>query len=79
MIELRTFDFNKNIKDKINNMGFDRRWPLVYITGGNKEVYIGEPTNAYHILLTRGIKGSYIYVCDEPLKQYIETYKKDLY
>ena len=39
--------------------------------------------NAYHILLTRGIKGTYIYVCDESLKnylkQYIETYKKVLY
>ncbi len=36
-------------------------------------------TNAYHILLTRGIKGTYLYICDEALrnylKQYIDTYE----
>ena len=30
--------------------------------------------NIYYVLLTRGIIGTYIYVCDEPLRKYMEKY-----
>ena len=31
-------------------------------------------TNVYYVLLTRGIKGTYIYVCDEDLREYLSDY-----
>lgn len=30
--------------------------------------------NIYRVLLTRGIKGTYIYVCDEPLRRYLAQF-----
>lgn len=30
--------------------------------------------NAYNVLLTRGINGTYVYVCDEALKEYLSKY-----
>lgn len=30
--------------------------------------------NIYKVLMTRGIKGTYVYVCDEKLKQYLKKY-----
>lgn len=30
--------------------------------------------NIYKVLMTRGIKGTYIYVCDEKLKRYFKKY-----
>lgn len=31
-------------------------------------------TNVYYVLMTRGIKGTYLYVCDEDLKNYLSKY-----
>ena len=31
-------------------------------------------TNIYYVLLTRGIKGTYLYVCDEDLREYLGQY-----
>lgn len=28
----------------------------------------------YSVLLTRGIRGTFVYVCDEPLREYLRTY-----
>lgn len=30
--------------------------------------------NIYAVLLTRGIRGTFVYVCDEPLREYLRTY-----
>ena len=30
--------------------------------------------NVYYVLLTRGIKGTYLYVCDDALREYIKKY-----
>jgi DUF2075 family protein len=30
--------------------------------------------NVYRVLLTRGIKGTYVYVCDDQLRQYLRTF-----
>ncbi|MFZ1699033.1 MAG: DNA/RNA helicase domain-containing protein [Blautia wexlerae] len=31
-------------------------------------------TNIYYVLMTRGIKGTYLYVCDENLREYLRPY-----
>nr|WP_295310175.1 DNA/RNA helicase domain-containing protein [uncultured Blautia sp.] len=31
-------------------------------------------TNIYYVLLTRGIRGTYLYVCDEDLREYLSQY-----
>ena len=31
-------------------------------------------TNIYYVLLTRGIKGTYLYVCDDDLREYLKQY-----
>ena len=31
-------------------------------------------TNVYYVLLTRGIKGTYLYVCDDGLREYLSKY-----
>ena len=30
--------------------------------------------NIYYVLLTRGIKGTYLYVCDDDLREYLSNY-----
>lgn len=30
--------------------------------------------NVYYVLMTRGIKGTYLYVCDDALREYIKKY-----
>ena len=30
--------------------------------------------NIYYVLMTRGIKGTYLYVCDDGLKTYLKKY-----
>lgn len=31
-------------------------------------------TNVYYVLMTRGIKGTYLYVCDDELREYFSKY-----
>lgn len=31
-------------------------------------------TNVYYVLMTRGIKGTYLYVCDDDLREYLSQY-----
>lgn len=31
-------------------------------------------TNVYYVLMTRGIKGTYLYVCDHDLREYLSQY-----
>lgn len=40
----------------------------------NQEALLSYLTNIYMTLMTRGIKGTYIYVCDNELKKYFERY-----
>lgn len=39
------------------------------------ETYI---KNIYYVLMTRGIKGTYLYVCDKNLKEYLSRYIKEV-
>lgn len=43
------------------------------MTGTEKQLaeYI---KNIYYVLLTRGIKGTFLYVCDNALKEYLSGY-----
>lgn len=40
----------------------------------SKEAVYDEVLNAYAILLTRGIYGTYVYVCDEDLREYLKQF-----
>ena len=40
----------------------------------NDEEILELVKNIYRVLMTRGIKGTYIYVCDEPLRRYLAKY-----
>ena len=40
----------------------------------NYEELLSYIKNIYYVLLTRGIKGTYIYVCDEALREYLSKY-----
>ena len=31
-------------------------------------------TNVYYVLMTRGIKGTFLYVCDDDLREYLSKY-----
>ena len=31
-------------------------------------------TNVYYVLMTRGIKGTYLYICDDELREYFSKY-----
>lgn len=42
-------------------------------TAGYKDL-LGYITNIYYVLLTRGIKGTYLYVCDDNLREYLSHY-----
>lgn len=42
-------------------------------TASYEELY-GYITNIYYVLLTRGIKGTYLYVCDKNLRDYISQF-----
>jgi hypothetical protein len=48
MSEIETFPFDKDKFDQIRAYRFGRNWPVVYIINDDKEVYIGETTNAYY-------------------------------
>ena len=40
----------------------------------NYEELLGYITNVYYVLMTRGIKGTYLYVCDDELREYLSQY-----
>lgn len=43
----------------------------------NVNVGLTEPkiiVNAYYVLMTRGMLGTYLYVCDPALKEYLSRY-----
>ena len=42
-------------------------------TAGYKDL-LGYITNIFYVLLTRGIKGTYLYVCDDNLREYLSHY-----
>lgn len=42
-------------------------------TAGYKELY-EYITNIYYVLMTRGIKGTYLYICDDDLREYLSHY-----
>lgn len=42
--------------------------------GVTDDELIGYVLNTYGVLMTRGIHGTYVYVCDDALRQYLETY-----
>jgi len=54
-----------------NNM--ENNWPVVYQINNKNEIYIGETTNL-KVLLSRSIKGTYVYVCDPQLREYLSQF-----
>jgi len=40
----------------------------------NYEELLEYITNVYYVLMTRGIKGTYLYVCDDELREYLSQY-----
>ena len=40
----------------------------------NYEELLGYITNVYYVLMTRGIKGTYLYACDDGLREYLSQY-----
>lgn len=40
----------------------------------NNDTLIGYIRNIYYVLMTRGIKGTYLYICDEGLRNYFKQY-----
>lgn len=48
-------------------------WPMLYILENGKQAYIGESNHVktrMNVLMTRGIKGTYLYICDDDLRNY---------
>lgn len=41
------YDFDDIGIEKIRSLSYGMNWPIVYILNGDKEVYVGETTNAY--------------------------------
>ena len=38
---------------------------------------LGYIKNVYYVLMTRGIRGTYLYVCDDALREYISQYVEE--
>ena len=45
--EIKTFEFNKNLPDKLRSEPYGKNWPIVYILENGKEIYIGESISAF--------------------------------
>lgn len=43
----------------------------------NYEELLEYITNVYYVLMTRGIKGTYLYVCDDELREYLSQYMEE--
>lgn len=47
MIDIKTYKFDMDVIEKLQNSKFGNKWPIVYIINNNKEAYVGETVNAY--------------------------------
>lgn len=68
-----------------NDIGYDKKTeqiivrPECYFDQNGKRTAAYEAlkkyiTNIYYVLMTRGIKGTYLYVCDKDLREYLSKY-----
>ena len=68
-----------------NEIGYDPDKKCIIVHGENYYDQNGKKTagyeelkeyiqNIYYVLMTRGIKGTYLYVCDQNLRDYISRY-----
>ena len=68
-----------------NDIGYDKKTgkiivrPECYFDKNGKrtasyEELLDYIKNVYYVLLTRGIRGTYLYVCDENLRDYLSDY-----
>lgn len=82
---IQGYDLNYAFVILGNDMGYDKEnkkiivRPECYFDKNGKRTasydelleYI---TNVYYVLMTRGIRGTYLYVCDEDLREYLSEY-----
>ena len=82
---IQGYDLNYAFVILGNDIGYDKEKKSIVVypdhyfdkngkrTATKKELleYI---TNAYYVLLTRGINGTYLYVCDDHLREYLQRY-----
>ena len=40
----------------------------------SSEILLEYIKNIYYVLMTRGIKGTFLYVCDDDLREYLSQY-----
>ena len=47
MIDIKTYKFDTNVVETLENTRYGNKWPIVYIINNDTEAYIGETINAY--------------------------------
>ncbi len=82
---IQGYDLNYAFVILGNDIGYDKekgkiivRQEKYYDNNGKRATTSSELLeyikNVYYVLLTRGIRGTYLYVCDDELRKYIEQY-----
>ncbi len=82
---IQGYDLNYAFVIMGNDIGYDKSSGKIIVHPDNYYDKNGKRTatydelseyikNVYYVLLTRGIKGTYLYVCDEALKEYLSKY-----
>ncbi len=67
-------DVNKKIV--VDEKSYFDRYGKVGATAQNLKEYI---VNIYYVLMTRGIKGTYLYICDHKLRLYMKQYIDEIF
>ena len=85
---IQGYDLNYAFVILGNDIGYNRVSGQIIVREGNYFDKNGKRTatydelleyikNVYYVLLTRGIKGTYLYVCDEALREYIGKFVEE--
>lgn len=82
---IQGYDLNYAFVILGNDIGFDKKQNLICIrpefyfdkkgkATANEMELLGYIRNIYYVLLTRGIEGTYVYVCDPDLRTHLSSY-----
>lgn len=63
MFKITEGDFKNQI---YGDESYLSNWPMLYILENIQHIY--------YVLMTRGIRGTYLYICDPDLRGYISQY-----